>query len=178
MRTLRAERRRLRAGAFLLGLGLLGVTVALDARQFRQIVAIPTPTPSAALPLGAKPVATVTAVPRDEVERALGTVVAAWNSQALDDRLAAGFYDRTRLLDTLDGVAPRDATLRLQSIQGVQTLAQFAIPAPDGRGSRIVSRVSVTARTQLEFRGADGSFVRRDGVNEFLLKLTHGAGGS
>ena len=26
--------------------------------------------------------------------------------------------------------------------------------------------------------GTDGSFVRRDGVNEFVLKLTHGAAGS
>lgn len=177
MRTSRADRRPLRAGTVLLGLALLGVAVALDARQFRQIVAIPTPGPGVALPPGAKPVAAVTAVPRAEVERALGTVVAAWNSQALDDRLAAGFYDRTRLLDTLDGVAPRDATLRLQSIQGVQTLAQFVQPAADGRDSRIVSRVSVTARTQVEFRGADGSFVRRDGVNEFVLKLTHGTAG-
>lgn len=178
MKTSRAERRPLRAGAALLGLALLCVAVALDARQFRQIVAIPSPTPGVALPPGAKPVTAVTAVPRVEVEHALGKVVAAWNSQALDDRLAAGFYDRTRLLDALDGVAPRDATLRLQSIQGVQTLAQFVQPAADGRGARIVSRVSVTARTQLEFRGTDGSFVRRDGVNEFVLKLTHGAAGS
>jgi len=101
-------------------------------------------------------------------------VIESWNQGGLDEQLARGFYDRTRLLDAVDTVAPRNATLRLQSVQGVQTFAQYIEPDPQAPGSeRLVSKVSVTARTQLEFVAPDGGFVRRPGVNEFLLSIIY-----
>lgn len=152
----------------------LGWSAWLEARQFRALNPIAAPHPAAALPAGATPVAEVVAVPRADVERALERVVKAWNSQQLEQHLAPAFYDRSRLLDALDTSAPRDATLRLQSVQGVQTLEQYTRPDPAHPGDeQLVSRVSVTARTQVEFRGSDGTFTRRDGVNEFILRITH-----
>ena len=37
----------------------------------------------------------------------------------------------------------------------------------------LVSRVSVTVRTQVEFNDATAGFQARDGVNEFVLTLRH-----
>jgi len=157
-----------------------GVALALgwaslpQARQFRYLAPIAAPQPSPTLPPGVKPVANVVALPRAKVEAALNEVIATWNSQRLEQKLSKQFYDKSRLLDALDTRAPRDATLRVQSIQGVQTLQQFTRPDPARAGAeQLVSRVSVTARTQLEFVDRDGSFARRAGINEFILSITH-----
>ncbi|MSR13773.1 MAG: hypothetical protein EXR86_04260 [Gammaproteobacteria bacterium] len=157
------------------GMAVAIVFVTADARQFRYLQPIATPsTRSAALPAGATPVEPIVALSRDQVEPALTRVIESWNSQALGEQLGDGFYDKSRLLDAIDTTAPRDASLRLQSIQGVQTLQQYLEPDPVTEGStRLVSRVSVTARTQLEFTAGDGSFTRRPGVNEFILRITH-----
>lgn len=146
-----------------------------QARQFRQMLPIATPTArSADLPAGALEVVPMVPLTREQVEPALAHVIENWNSQGLDNLLGEGFYDKSRLLDTLDVAAPRDASLRLQGIQGVQTLQQYIEPDPAQSGSeRLVSRVSVTARTQLEFTARDGSFTRRPGVNEFILRISH-----
>ncbi len=143
------------------------------ARQFRYLAPIAAPAASPTLPPGVKPIANVTPIPRAQVETALTKVISAWNSQQLADKLGENFYDKSRLLDALDSKAPRDATLRLQSVQGVQTLQQFTRPDPAHAGAeQLVSRVSVTARTQVEFTATDGTFTRRAGVNEFILRIT------
>jgi hypothetical protein len=161
---------------FVLAAGLVFIFVAtVDARQFRYLQPIATPgVRQAALPDGARPVEQITPLTREQVEPALARVLDSWNSQALDEQLGEGFYDRSRLLDVIDETAPRDASLRLQSIQGVQTLQQYIEPDPASAGSdRLVSRVSVTARTQLEFTASDGKFTRRPGVNEFILRIAY-----
>ncbi len=151
--------------------GLLVLSSGSPARQFRQLAPIATPTTTArALPEGAKPVANPRPLPRARVERLLRGVLAKWNGAGMTQTLAPEFYDRSRLLDTVDRLAPRDATLRLLSLQGVQTLQQYQ------QGDRRVSIVSATARTQLEFNDPTLGFVRRQGVNEFILRITTPAG--
>lgn len=151
------------------------VVVGLDARQFRQLMPIATPSAlSTALPSGAYALTQIVPLSRAQVEPALARVIDSWNTQGLEAQIGEAFYDKSRLLDALDTLAPRDASLRLQSIQGVQTLQQYIEPDPARAGSeRLVSRVSVTARTQIEFTARDGTFTRRPGVNEFILRITY-----
>ena len=87
----------------------------------------------------------------------------------MESILADSFYDKSRLLDVMDTQVPRDARLSIQSIQGIQTLQQYRVPDAGGRDS-LVSIVSATVRTQLEFNSTNG-FVRLPGTNEFLLKV-------
>lgn len=164
------------AGAAALGVLLAAVLLAAApaaARQFREINPVPTPDGAgAALPEGAVAVERPRPMTREEIEPLVRKVMAAWNTSELDSHLAEGFHDRSRLSDAVDTVAPRDAKLRVLSIQGVQTLGQFVQPDPDGGGERLVTRVSVTVRTQLEFNSPAGGFQRREGLNEYVLRIT------
>jgi hypothetical protein len=143
-----------------------------DARQFRGFAPIAEPESRAAAMPPAARATTTRALPRDTVEHAVREVIASWNTAQMDEFLAAEFNDRTRLLDALDTRAPRDASLRVQSVQGIQTLQQVEVPGADGARGQIVSLVSATVRTQLEFTSAQGALVRRPGVNEFILKIS------
>ena len=102
-------------------------------------------------------------------------VLGKWNKPGMSETLAQEFYDSRRLLDAMDTIVPRDATLKLQSIQGIQTLQQYLVPAADSGQNEIVSIVSVTARTQVEFEKPGTGFVRLPGVNEYVLKITTAA---
>lgn len=155
-----------------LGLASALVLAPAAARQFRALSPIATPgAPAAALPSGARAVSTPRPLPRESVDRAVRDVLASWNTTQMEQYLGEEFHDRTRLLDAVDTRAPRDATLRVQSVQGIQTLQQYELPGEDGARGRTVSLVSATVRTQLEFTDAQGALVRRPGVNEFILKI-------
>ena len=166
--------RTLIAAAVIILIGLLSLTtVSTQARQFRLIQPIATPeNVHDALPDGATPVETVKPVTREQLEPHLRELFQDWESGQIEEHLAEDFWDSQRLLDTLDIVVPRDVTLRLQSVQGIQTLSQYmqqdAVTGYDER----VSIVSATVRTQLEFNTPGGSFIRRPGVNEFILQVT------
>ncbi|MEQ8230263.1 MAG: hypothetical protein RKL32_00995, partial [Gammaproteobacteria bacterium] len=111
---------------------------------------------------------------RAQAQAALARVLAAWNDGDIARHLGDGFYDRDRLADNIEALVRRDARLVLQAVQGVQTLSQYIEPDPLRPGrARLVSRVSVTARTQVEYEAATGRFVRRSGINEFLLRIVH-----
>jgi hypothetical protein len=151
--------------------GMLVASGAADARQFRSAMPIATPAQrAAALPPGARPVAVVEPLSRAQIEPLLEQVMQAWNTGQLEAQLGEGFYDSARLGDSVDRVVPRDARLRIQAVQGVQTLQQFIVP--DGAGEKLVSIVSATVRTQLEFNDPAAGFQRRPGVNEYILKVT------
>ncbi|HKK15254.1 MAG TPA: hypothetical protein VJ981_01005 [Gammaproteobacteria bacterium] len=153
-----------------------GTADRLEARQFRQMVPIATPEFTGAnLPEGAVPVKQVKPLDRSAVESMLRGVLEKWNAPGMSETLAQEFYDTSRLLDAMDTIVPRDATLKLQSIQGIQTLQQYLMPGGDGGGDEIVSIVSVTARTQVEFDKPGAGFVRLPGVNEYVLKITEAA---
>ncbi len=154
-------------------LSMLGMfALASQAHQFRQFDPIPTPQQqSKVLPQGAVASETLRPIPKQLVEPQLRALIKKWNSPAMKETLAAEFYDRSRLLDAVDGIVPRSAILRLQSIQGIQTLQQYSIPDENKR----VSIISATARTQLEYNGSSG-FIRLPGTNEFILKVTESMG--
>ena len=144
------------------------------ARQFRQVIPIATPDKSAtSLPEGALAVENPRELGREEVKAAVSEVLSKWNTGNLSEVLSESFFDRTRLTDAVDNIAPRDATLSIQSVQGIQTLQQFIMPGDDG--DSLVSIVSATVRTQLEYNDPESGFVRLPGVNEFVLKVTQPA---
>lgn len=153
---------------------LVFVSLIANARQFRSAKPIATPASATfQLPEGARPVDEIVPLSREQVTPALNEVIEAWNGAALEETLSDDFYDASRLNYALDNIAPRNARLEVQSIEGVQTLQQYIEDDPDRAGrERLVNRVSVTARTQIEFENAQGAFQRRSGVNEYLLKIT------
>ncbi|HTT07354.1 MAG TPA: hypothetical protein VMH34_00960 [Gammaproteobacteria bacterium] len=144
----------------------------VEARQFRQLRQIASPTTNiATLPANARPVSQMHPLSREQVAPLVEKVISAWNTAQLGDMLGTEFYDSSRLTDAVNRLATRDATLRLQSVQGVQTLQQYY----DGEDGKLVSIVSATVRTQLEFNDPQNGFQRRPGVNEYILKITQTA---
>jgi len=150
----------------------IGLTSTVQAGKFRVVIPITSPqSPAATIPENAIPVVKVYPVPRSLVEQRLREILKKWNTPHMAETLAAEFYDRSRLLDAVDSVVPRDATLRIQSLQGIQTLQQYRLPAANNGAGKEVSIVSATVRTQLEFNGP-ASIELLPGTNEFILKFT------
>ena len=146
----------------------------LHARQFRQILPIATPNKSvSSLPEGAIAVEKPQQLDRGTVETAVNAVVSKWNTGDMQSTLDDSFFDKARLGDAVDTLVPRDATMIVQSVQGVQTLQLYIMPQTEG--DDLVSIVSATVRTQLEFNSAETGFVRLPGVNEFILKVSQPA---
>ncbi len=137
------------------------------AAEFRVIMPILTPK---AIPEGAAPVKAIRPIPRKIVTAAVNKLVRAWNSNALQQALGKEFYDKSRLTDAMDTKVPRDAKMRVLSIQGIQTLNQFTQTDPEGN-TILVSTVSATVRTQLEFNDSVNGFQRREGTNEYIFRV-------
>ncbi len=158
-------------------LALLAVVLAspVESRQFRSVVPIATPARiKSALPDGAQAVDKPEQLDRSKVKAAVDQVLSKWNTGEMEGTLSDQFFDRTRLTDVVDNVVPRDAILRVQSVQGVQTLQQYVMPGDDGNSR--VSIVSATVRTQLEYNDPESGYVAVPGVNEFILKVTEKPG--
>ncbi|MEQ8288889.1 MAG: hypothetical protein RIB78_04100 [Gammaproteobacteria bacterium] len=144
----------------------------LQARQFRMINSIATPTSSEPLPEGAVAIKQFKQLPRDMVEPLVLEVMEKWNSPGMSETLSDQFYDKSRLLDVMDTGVPRDAKLRVQSIQGIQTLNQYITTNESSGRQEMISIVSATVRTQLEYNNASGGFEAETGTNELILKVT------
>ena len=98
--------------------------------------------------------------------------MASWGTPQMQDYLSKNFFDKDRLTDVIDTLVPRDAIVRILSVQGIQTVQQWEEPAPDDPDSMLrVSRVSVVVRTQLEFTNLDGVLETRPGTTEYILKF-------
>ena len=153
---------------------VIAATNTSYARQFRTLTPIASAESQGAnLPEGAMPVNQAQPLSRNDVEPLIRDVIEKWNTGEMSTMLSDQFHDKSRLLDVMDTGVPRDAKLRIQSIQGIQTLQQYLVPADNGRNN-IVSIVSATARTQLEFNSSSG-LTRLPGTNEFILKVTQAA---
>lgn len=139
--------------------------LAQDSRRFRAI-----PKPGAA-PEGTKPVAQPELVSRDAAEGAVNQVVDAWENGELGKVLGDDFQDRQRLLDSMAEDVPKDAEIRLLGVRGVQTVQQFAGPQKQGV-REVVSVVSLTIDSQIEFNDPQQGFRRLRGQNEFLIRIT------
>ena len=153
---------------------VLVVITAVDARQFRSIQTIASPVEQEKLEAreGVIIVEDIHPLTVKQVEPAVRELFASWNTNQLMQLMGENFYDSDRVLDAIDTQAPRDAKLRLQSIESLQTLQQYIEPDTDNPGRKqLVSKVTLTARTQLEFQTAQGQFVRRPGRNEYLLNI-------
>ena len=143
-------------------------------QEFRGLRPIVTPGVQAPLPPGAQPVVgTFKPIDRRELEEVIRALLAKWNTPEFDSTLAETFYDRTRLQDALNTSVPRDARLRVLSVQGIQTLDQHVVAEPSGLPiDTVVSSVSATVRAQVEFNDAALGFQRREGVIELILRVT------
>ncbi len=149
---------------------LCGSGAQLCAQESRQFNRIATPQVQQ-LPAGARAVATLRPITMAQAESAMQSVATAWNTPQLDPLLASNFYDKSRLLDALNTNYPRDAKLRVLAVQGVQTLGQYVQSGAAG-AEQLVSRVSVTARTQVEFNDPRTGAQRLEGTNEYILLFT------
>jgi hypothetical protein len=153
---------------FALLLALLLAPTQAQAQEFRLLNRIPTPGAAQRLPPGASVLSTPRPVPASDIEAAVRDIAASWNSTALEPLLAENFYDKSRLVSALAAGVPRDAGLRLVSIQGSQVLSQYTLVGPDGQRA-FYSRVSVTVRTQVEYNDLQKGFQRLDGTNDLVL---------
>ena len=156
-----------RARTLLVIVALLSVLPA-RAQEFRQLNRIATPAALAKLPPGARSVATQRPIPASDIDAAVRNIAASWNTPTLEPLLTENFYDKSRLLGTLAAGVPRDAALRLVSIQGSQTVQQYTL-AEGEEPPMLYSRVSVTVRTQVEFNDPQRGFQRLDGTNDMVL---------
>ncbi len=155
---------------------LVALTATSEARQFRLLTPIASPTePSANAPEGSIPVEDVQPLERGEVESMVRDVIEQWNTPGMADTLSEKFYDKSRLMDVVNDKVPRDAKLRIQSIQGIQTLQQYITPGAGNERGDLISIVSATVRTQLEYNSPTDGFISRTGTNEFLLEVTSAA---
>lgn len=144
---------------------LLAVLVTADSastREFRSISAIPRAT---LMPDGATPVREIVPIKRKDVDRAVRDLTSSWNSPQLSNNLGDDFYDRTRLSDNIASLLPRDASLRVLSLQSQQTIGQYVM-----NGKR-VSRLSVTVQTQIEFNDPVQGFRRFPGTVEMVVSV-------
>jgi len=145
-----------------------------DAAQFRKFNKIRTPAAvQKDLPEGFLAVPEPIRLPRSIVSRLLRDFLKTWNGGELEDHLAGDFYDRNRLLNTISEDVPRDARLRLVSIQGVDTLDQSSRAIGRGRFV-VVSRVAARARIQIEFTDPGFGLRRIETNAEYIFKVTMG----
>ncbi len=149
----------------LAALASLAATPA-GAQDFRAIRPIARPAALPPLPDGAVRVAPPRPVARATVEAAMAKVAAAWTDKRLDGTLAADFYRRDELRDAMQTRVPRDARLRVVAVQGWQVLDQYR------RAGTLYTRLSVTARTQVEFNDPAAGFQARDGTNDYEMTLS------
>ena len=141
------------------------------AQEFRTINAIPTP---GIIPPGAAPVEEFRPIAKSAAADSVKKLMAAWNGGGIQQYLGDDFYDKSGLADAISTKVPKDAAIRIMSVQGVQTLQQFQ-RNKDGGGHEMISEVSVTADTQIEYNDPTKGFVKFGGVNEYILRITEEA---
>jgi len=131
-----------------------------EFRSFRPIV----------IPAGqAMAQANIKPISRALIVKAVNKLVAAWNGNAMDAVLGNDFYDKFRLADAMNSKVPRDARLEVLSIQATQTLSQKTADSPSGE--LLLSIVSATVRTQLTFNDPVNGYQRREGTNEYIMRI-------
>ena len=163
-----AKQGKIIAGACLICSVLVCFAIPANASEFRLLNPIRTPENS--LPKGAQEVDQIRPVDRDLVRLIMDKLFSSWNGTDLTKLLSETFFDRLRLEFKMTEI-PRDAKLRLLGLQGMQTLNQHIMKNPKTGQKQVVSRVSVTARTQIEFNDLQLGFQRIPGTNEYVLQV-------
>ncbi len=152
----------------LVSLSVIKTSSDLYATEFRTFR--PIPTPVVAVPEGARVVQKLQPVSMETVEKAVKTLFSTWNTPEMGKFISDSFYDKYRLLDSMQTLPARDAKIRLLSINNVQVLNQYVQPVDENLYNRI-STVSVNARTQIEFNDPVKGFQRLEGTNEYILEI-------
>lgn len=152
-----------------------------DSREFRRAQRIQSPQllsvgPAANLPaLAGKKIDGRIPLPRDDVRRALQKVFDEWAGPGLRGKLSWHFVRADQLADAARVYVPRKARVRVQGVSNIQINEQAIMrgQAPDGR-DLLVSRVTTTARTQVEFNNPfNQEFTTLIGTNDFVLQIFH-----
>ncbi len=109
----------------------------------------------------------------DLAKAGLTRLIQAWESGGkLDGLLADSFNDKSRFMDTLRRISPGDAKLRLLGIEATQVVSRSFDQSSSQKGGYVLtSRVSVRAKTQIEYTHPKGGYQKLDGTNEFVLKV-------
>lgn len=162
--------------------GSLVLAPGADARGFRSADRILTPEllavgeDAAALSeLVGEPLSGPVPIPRLHVEQAMEQVLANWGDTRFRRALSDDFVDGDRLADTATLLVPRDAQVRVLGISNIDTLDQVLRrdEGPDD-GDLLVSRITLTAQTQVEFVDrSTGTFRLLRGTNDYVLLLRH-----
>lgn len=155
--------------ALCVGLLLPVLLVGQSSAQVRRIQPIATPEAQEQAIVTEQNIE-FTPISRNLITQAVEQIVEHWNARDLEPVLGEQFFDRERLKQSMDTVVPRDATLRVQAVRDIQTLRQYVEAGESGRLGSIVSVVSATVETQIEYN-TGGGFVRLPGVNEFIMEI-------
>jgi hypothetical protein len=150
---------------------LLLAATPVAAQTFRSFQPIPVPDPATrqAIELRGGAAAGIRQIPRDVVEEAVHRIYAAYNTPDFRQYLSERFYDPERLVEAIAEKVPREAVLRLVSINSIQTVSQQRAKDEQGRDV-LESLVMVVVRAQMEFSTAQG-FQRREGESELVLRF-------
>lgn len=113
-------------------------------------------------------------IPQDAVRQAVRDFFAAWNNGTLASHLDPSFVNSDRLLDSINDVVPRDATVRVLAISSIVTRPVDEIDwlsKDKTTGFDRKTKVSVVVTTQLEFTNTNGLQKIR-GTNEYTFNVT------
>lgn len=152
----------LRIALLALALGAALPTPAQEGRAFNPIAR---PAARPAPPAGATRISPPRPIARERIEQAVAQIASAWNERRVGRVLAPGFQRAQELADAMQTKVPRDAVLRVMAIQGWQVHDQYL------QAGSLVSKVTITLRTQVEF-GDPAGYQVRDGINDFSVTLT------
>ncbi|WP_416897556.1 MAG: hypothetical protein ACMVY4_19145 [Minwuia sp.] len=162
-------------------LALVLVGAAAEAADFRKIrpigpnrPVIQQQAPTVGPALGDNQVAApegagFVAVDPAAVRVAFTALLEKWNQPEFAAAVQNSLFDGDRFIEVLFQDVPRNARLRVLGVTGVTTLDQAFIEV-NGEVQRS-SIVSLSANTQVEFVDANGDFQRREGTNEFLIRV-------
>ena len=148
-------------------LGGVTLLTTTSAREFRTISTITSP--NNPLPDGAIRPAQIEPIDLKIIEKAVHDLAAAWNGEGLADWIAGDFASLEQLKLVITNDVPRDARIRVLSIQGMQTLDQYQQTVTNGIDR--TSIVTATARMAIEFTDPVTGFQRLDGTNEFQFRV-------
>jgi hypothetical protein len=141
------------------------------AQEVRRIQPIKSPvTIEEPLAEGVQPVREPVPVDRQIVEKTMQAIANSWNSPDMIKMLGKNFYEKERLIDSMNTKAPVDARLRLLSVGSYRVINQGI--KIDSAGEFLISRISVIARTQVEYNDPQNGFQRRQGEQEYIIKIT------
>ena len=147
---------------------ILGLYAQSYAQEFRKIRPILTPVKGKIL--GKATSRKYRPVSRENIKKALNEMFNTWNKGDISKYLSDDFYDKSRLMDNMYEKVPRDASIRLLSVGETQTLDQREVSC--GSEKEIISTVSVTATTQIEFNDPERGYRRLEGQNEYIIRVT------